>query len=193
MRILNVSYFKYLLLVAVVFTVSCFKNPGDEKTPVLTNPVPVSAVYMTKTPTELAELSYLWAEGECYGNKSVTFTYESPYTAKRSVDAMCVKSKVAIKLPVIQGDKDQLFKIEMSARLGAKKSKPITVALNYVPPPANGPGFAVLNGGGHVGHATANVSTMTQIGEPWSYTTVPSATGARVPVGLDGAIGAIPY
>ncbi|MDZ4675916.1 MAG: hypothetical protein SGI74_00260 [Oligoflexia bacterium] len=185
---------KSFLLLMVVLTVACFKNPGEEKTPVLAESVPIAPYYNLFSKSALTNESWLWAEGKCFGNKTIIFTYESPLTPKNSIDAICAKNgMVALKLPVVEGHKPQMFKVEMYARLGAKKSKTLMVNVNYFPTPPAVPGYAVLTGGGRVSHATANVSMTTQIGESWTYTTVPTAAGVKLAPGLDGVVGSFPY
>lgn len=168
------------LLLIVIATVGCFKNPGQQSLPAVGVAMPITPVYNYSS---LAD-SYLSAVGSCNGNSEIEFNYFSDiYTTSQTVTATCSSNRVDARLPVGMGIRAQTYTVTLIARLRNNRSTPVTVTVAYSPPPSITPGFKILSGGGKTSNAEAQIFSF--IGEVASPGTVSNAT-TLMRVGVQG-------
>lgn len=124
------------MLAVMLFASGCFKKPASEGTAKQAD-VPIVPVYNGVSD------SYMVADGPCAGNTAVIFTYSSPLTSARTIEATCTNDRVFINLPVEMGISAQIFNISVVGRLQSKKATPLAVTLNYYPLPKPLPGYTI--------------------------------------------------
>ncbi|MBK9293529.1 MAG: hypothetical protein IPM57_03655 [Oligoflexia bacterium] len=134
-------FFRHVLTIPIialaVFASGCFKKPATEAT-AKTVDVPIVPVYNGVTD------SYLVADGPCMGNTAIIFTYSSPLTPAKSIEATCSNDRVFINLPVNYGVSAQIFNISVVGRLQSKKATPAPATVNFYPLPKPLPGYAIV-------------------------------------------------
>ncbi|HEX4926315.1 MAG TPA: hypothetical protein VFV50_19630 [Bdellovibrionales bacterium] len=156
-------------------------SPAPIRMPAALN-VPISPVYLA------AADSYLKAEGPCQGYQVIEFTYSSALTPSNTVFKKCENDMISANLPVLQGDKSQVFTVKIVGYLAqptATTPLPPNITVNYDPPPRLLAGKGVTSGGGKAAGPTAQIAD-SSVGEVVIGTqTSPSAVSRN---GLQGAI-----
>ncbi|MCC6276713.1 MAG: hypothetical protein IT289_02215 [Oligoflexia bacterium] len=166
-----------LLGAFALLSTGCFKNPGQEVAP---NGIalPVTPVYVG------INTSYLRASGNCQGNGGFIITYSSSLTPSNTSEANCSEGVITMNLPVQQGMQNQIFNVDIVSKLKGRKSKPVSIVVNYAPPFA-APGFAILSGG--VFSTGGGVDVAPAIGQP--YGPVRTTAGAvNADLGIKGVL-----